>query len=56
VAKCTQSNLDYKAVDSGGAIGGGGGRSPDSRFVTYGAPVHQVVNIYEHNLQNYAKF
>jgi len=42
---------------SGGAIGGGqvggsaiggqgGSRSPDSCFVTYGAPVHPVVNIY----------
>jgi len=34
---------------SGGPIGGrggkGGGRPPDSRFVTYGAPVQQVVNI-----------
>jgi len=26
----------------------------DSRFVKYGALVHQVVNIYMHNLQNYA--
>jgi len=32
---------------SGGAIGGARGRPPpDSRFVTYGTPVHQVVNIY----------
>jgi len=38
-------------LDSGGAIRGGGGgegggRPSDSRFDTYGAPVHQVVNIY----------
>jgi len=32
---------------SGGAMGGeGSGAPPDSRFVTYGAPVHQVVNTY----------
>jgi len=31
----------------GGAIGGamGAAAPPDSHFVTYGAPVHQVVNI-----------
>jgi len=49
--------VSYKAkykvwvINSGGAIGRGGeggGRPPDSRFVTYGAPVYQVV----HNLQN----
>jgi len=36
--------------DSGGAIRGGewGGHPPDSRFVTYGAPVHQVVNVYNY--------
>jgi len=36
--------------------GEGAADPPDSRFVTYGAPVHQMVNIYRpvHNLQNYA--
>jgi len=37
---------------SGGAIwgakGGGCPLPPDSRFVTYAAPVHQVVNVYEY--------
>jgi len=38
----------FLAVSSGGAIRGARGAAdppPDSRFVTYGTPVHQVVNI-----------
>jgi len=31
-------------LTSGGAIGGAAA-PPDSHFITYGAPVHQVVNI-----------
>jgi len=54
-AKITVKALISFIGSSGGAIGGasGGGRPTDSRFVTYGAPEHQVVNCM-HNFKNYA--
>jgi len=57
VLACHEQYVGHLSCDEqyiGGAIGGGerAAAPPDSNFVTYGAPVHEVVNIhmYMHSL------